>query len=63
MRRYVAMAVLAVVSFVPFGISSPIDGTYGKKNEISSQPWRTKRTFQGGERATAFALGDERTRI
>jgi len=53
-----AMAVFAIVTLVPFGVGSPVDGTYGKKNEISSQPWRMTRTFQGGERASVFALGD-----
>jgi len=57
MRRNAVLAVLAFISLVPFGVSSPIDGTYGEKNDIGSQPWRTTRTFRGGERASVLALG------
>jgi hypothetical protein len=58
MHRYVAIAFLAVLSLVPFGASAPVGGTYSERNEIISEPWRTTRIFQGGERASVFALGD-----
>jgi hypothetical protein len=58
MYRYAALAALAILTLVPFGVSSPTDGTYGKKSEVGSQPWRMTRTFQGGERAAVVALGD-----
>jgi hypothetical protein len=58
MRAYVSIAVLATITLVPLGLSSPIDGTYGKKNKVTEQPWRTTRTFQAGERASVFALGN-----
>ena len=58
MFRIAAFVIPALLALVPFGVSSPIDGTYGKKNDLSTQPWRVTRTFQGGERAAVFALGD-----
>jgi hypothetical protein len=58
MHRYISIAALTMITLVPFGVSSPTDGTYSDRNKIDSEPWRTTRTFVGGERACVVVFGD-----
>ena len=58
MRCCAALAFLAMLAVVPFGVGSPINGSYGDRNEIDAEPWRSTRTFHGGERACVLACGN-----
>ena len=60
MRRVIPLVVLSLLALVPFGNSSPSDGSSATRPEVGSAPWTTTRNFRGGERACVFAFGDHK---
>lgn len=58
MRYVIGIVLLSLPALVPFGQSSPIDGSYSNsKIKVGSEPWKMTKTFRGGERASVLAYG------
>ena len=58
MRTIIGLVVLGLFAIVPFGQSSPIDGSYSNsKIKVGSEAYKITKTFRGGERASVLAYG------
>ena len=57
MVRLIILVGVSLLSFVPFGVSSPVDGGLASRPEIGGgQTYSVKKSFRAGERAAVLAL-------
>ena len=64
MRRILALAFFCSMALAPFGVSSPIDGSFSDGEPLSpGKAYQRTKIFRAGERACVLAIGDTKTAV